>query len=109
MRSTIRARAGRVLAIVGLIAAALAPGTTSVHAADGPLILKVGTDQEFSGLNPWQSVYVLDYEVFTLNYDLLVGYDKNLQYAGLRRVVDDVGGRQDDDLQDPGRDEVVRR
>ncbi len=46
-----------------------------------PLILKVGTDQEFSGLNPWQSVYVLDYEVFTLNYDLLVGYDKDLDYT----------------------------
>jgi len=81
MRSTIRARAGRTLGIVALIAAALAPGTTSVHAADGPLILKVGTDQEFSGLNPWQSVYVLDYEVFTLNYDLLVGYDKDLNYT----------------------------
>ena len=81
MRSTIRARAGRILAIVGLIAAALAPATGSVHAATGDLILKVGTDQEFSGLNPWQAVYVLDYEVFTLNYDLLVGYDKNLGYT----------------------------
>jgi peptide/nickel transport system substrate-binding protein len=81
MRSTIRARAGRILAIVGLLAATLAPATGSVHAADGDLILKVGTDQEFSGLNPWQAVYVLDYEVFTLNYDLLVGYDQNLGYA----------------------------
>ena len=62
MRSTIRARAGRILAIVGLIAAALAPATGSVHAAAGDLILKVGTDQTFSGLNPWQAVYVLDYE-----------------------------------------------
>jgi peptide/nickel transport system substrate-binding protein len=81
MRSTIRARAGRILAIVGLIAAALAPATGSVHAAAGDLILKVGTDQTFSGLNPWQAVYVLDYEVFTLNYDLLVGYDENLGYT----------------------------
>ena len=55
---------------------------SSVHAAEGDLILKVGTDQEFSGLNPWQSVYVLDYEVFTLNYDLLVGYDENLRTEG---------------------------
>ena len=81
MRSTIRTRAGRILAIVGLIAAALAPATGSVHAAAGDLILKVGTDQTFSGLNPWQAVYVLDYEVFTLNYDLLVGYDENLGYT----------------------------
>jgi peptide/nickel transport system substrate-binding protein len=81
MRPTIRARAGRILAIVGLMGAALAPATGGVHAAEGDLILKVGTDQEFSGLNPWQSVYVLDYEVFTLNYDLLVGYDENLAYT----------------------------
>ena len=81
MRSTIRARAGRILALVGLIAAALSPATGSVHAATGDLVLKVGTDQVFSGLNPWQAVYVLDYEVFTLNYDLLVGYDQNLGYT----------------------------
>jgi peptide/nickel transport system substrate-binding protein len=81
MRSTIRARAGRILAIIGLVAAALAPATGGAQAAEGDLILKVGTDQEFSGLNPWQSVYVLDYEVFTLNYDLLVGYDENLGYT----------------------------
>ena len=81
MRSTIRARSGRVLAIVGLIAAVLAPAMSTVKAAEGDLILKVGTDQEFSGLNPWHAVYVLDYEVFTLNYDLLVGYDENLGYT----------------------------
>ena len=81
MRSTIRARAGRTLAIVALIGATLAPAASSVHAADSPLILKVGTDQTFSGLNPWQAVYVLDYEIFTLNYDLLVGYDQNLDYT----------------------------
>jgi len=81
MRSTIRARSGRVLAIVGLIAVVLAPAMTTVRAAEGDLILKVGTDQEFSGLNPWQSVYVVDYEIFTLNYDLLVGYDENLGYT----------------------------
>ena len=82
MRSTIRARSGRILAIVGLIAAALAPATASVQAAADDLILRVGTDQEFQGLNPWQAVYVLDYEVFTLNYDLLVGYDQDLGYTG---------------------------
>lgn len=82
MRSTIRARSGRVLAIVGLTAAILSPAASTVSAANGDLILRVGTDQEFSGLNPWQSIYVLDYEVFTLNYDLLVGYDENLGYTG---------------------------
>lgn len=82
MRQSLRARMVRALAVAGLISAlvlpAAAPATAQV--ADD-LILRVGTDQEFSGLNPWQSVYVLDYEVFTLNYDLLVGYDENLGFT----------------------------
>ena len=81
MRSTARARLGRVNAVVGLCAAILSPAASTVSAAQGDGILRVGTDQEFSGLNPWHAYYVLDYEVFTLNYDLLVGYDENLQYT----------------------------
>jgi peptide/nickel transport system substrate-binding protein len=68
--------------MVILIGAILLPAASTTSAADGDLVLRVGTDQEFSGLNPWQAVYVLDYEVFTLNYDLLVGYDQNLGNAG---------------------------
>jgi peptide/nickel transport system substrate-binding protein len=80
MPSSLRARAGRIAAAAMLALAALVPGALPAAGAD-PLVLKVGTDQTFSGLNPWQSVYVLDYEVFTLNYDLLVGYDQNLGNA----------------------------
>jgi len=80
MPSSLRARAGRVAVAAMLALAALVPGAAPAVGAD-PLILRVGTDQTFSGLNPWQSVYVLDYEVFTLNYDLLVGYDEKLGYA----------------------------
>ena len=80
MPSSLRARAGRIAAAAMLALVALVPGALPAAGAD-PLILKVGTDQTFSGLNPWQSVYVLDYEVFTLNYDLLVGYDQNLGNA----------------------------
>src|SRR5215210_2114107 len=80
MSTSPRARVGRIAVSALFIAVALTPAASPALAAD-PLVLKVGTDQTFSGLNPWQSVYVLDYEVFTLNYDLLVGYDQNLGYA----------------------------
>jgi peptide/nickel transport system substrate-binding protein len=80
MPTSPRARVGRIAVSALFVVATLLPGATPAVAAD-PLILKVGTDQTFSGLNPWQSVYVLDYEVFTLNYDLLVGYDQNLGYT----------------------------
>jgi peptide/nickel transport system substrate-binding protein len=82
MRSTARARLGRILATVGLLGALLLPSTSPATAAQGDGILRVGTDQEFSGLNPWAATYVLDYEVFTLNYDLLVGYGQDLEYTG---------------------------
>ena len=80
MPTSPRARVGRTLFASLFILATLMPGASPAVAAD-PLILRVGTDQTFSGLNPWASVYVLDYEVFTLNYDLLVGYDANLGFA----------------------------
>jgi peptide/nickel transport system substrate-binding protein len=82
MRSPTRARFARVLATVGLLGALLLPASSPVAGAQGDGILRVGTDQEFSGLNPWHVYYVLDYEVMTLNYDLLVGYDQNLQFTG---------------------------
>lgn len=81
MRSPLRGRAIRALVASALAISTGLPAAGSPATAAGPLILHVGTDQTFSGLNPWQSVYVLDYEVFTLNYDLLVGYDQNLGSA----------------------------
>src|SRR6185503_19356297 len=81
MRRPLRARLARVLAGLGLALSVILPGAVAPAAAADPLILRVGTDQTFSGLNPWQAVYVLDYEIFTLNYDLLVGYDQNLSYT----------------------------
>ena len=80
MPTSPRARVGRFFVAALFLLATLLPGASPAVAAD-PLILRVGTDQTFSGLNPWAAVYVLDYEVFTLNYDLLVGYDQNLGQA----------------------------
>jgi peptide/nickel transport system substrate-binding protein len=80
MLSPLRARALRTLAAVTLLAGLLLPASAPVLAADGePLQLKAGTDQDLQVLNPWQSVVVADFEVFTLNYDTLVGFGQNIE------------------------------
>jgi peptide/nickel transport system substrate-binding protein len=78
MRSSIRARLAAAAATVGLILAGLSPSLAPVAAAD-PLQLKAGTDQDIQVLNPWNSVVVADFEVFTLNYDLLVNFGQDLE------------------------------
>ena len=49
--------------------------------AQDQLILRVGTDQKLETLNPWQSITYADYEMFTLQYELLVSFDINLEPA----------------------------
>ena len=75
-----RSRAVRSIAALALAAGLLLPAATPASAAD-PLILRVGTDQKLEILNPWQSITVADYEVFQLQYDLLVGFGQDLQPA----------------------------
>jgi len=81
MRLPVRARAARLLVAIGLALSTILPAASNAAAQEGDLVLQVGTDQISSGMNPWQALYVLDYEVFTLNYDLLVGYDENLGFT----------------------------
>ena len=78
MRSKLRVRMARALAAAALLAAAILPSAYPASALDGNVIV-VGTDQDLQVLNPWHSVLVVDYEVFTLNYDLLVGFGQNLE------------------------------
>ncbi|HSL34521.1 MAG TPA: ABC transporter substrate-binding protein, partial [Candidatus Limnocylindrales bacterium] len=80
MRHVLPVKFGRVFGAVALTAALLLPGL-GVSAAEGddPLVIKAGTDQDLQVLNPWNSVTVADFEVFTLNYDLLVGFGQDLQ------------------------------
>jgi len=81
MRAPVRHRFVRLLAATGLVGALLLPAlAVPVRAAD-PLVLRVGTDQKLETLNPWHSVTVADYEVFQLQYDLLVGFGQNLEPA----------------------------
>jgi peptide/nickel transport system substrate-binding protein len=77
MRLPLRGRIAIVTASVGLVLALLLPAAGSASAAD-PLILRTGSTQTVSGLNPWQVVYVVDFEIMTLNYDTLVGFGPNV-------------------------------
>ena len=81
MHQSLRARFGRVFASLTLVAALLLPGlsVSAVEGGEDPLVLRAGTDQDLQVLNPWNSVVVADFEVFTLNYDLLVGFGQNLE------------------------------
>jgi peptide/nickel transport system substrate-binding protein len=78
MRMPVRSRAARLTVAIGLAAATVLPGASSVGAQEG-LVLRAGTDQDLQVLNPWNSVVVADFEVFTLNYDLLVNFGQDLE------------------------------
>ena len=78
MRTSLRVRLGTAAATAGLILAGLTPVAGPAVAAD-PLILRAGTDQDLQVLNPFNSILVVDFEVYTLNYDLLVNFGPNLE------------------------------
>ncbi len=80
MKSSIRARLATAAATAGLIFGGLGPSVVPVVGAD-PLQLKAGTDQDLQVLNPFNSILVVDFEVFTLNYDLLVNFGPDLEPA----------------------------
>ena len=80
MRSPLRARSARILASAGLVGALLLPAAGPATAAD-PVVLRVGTTQPFDNMNPYLTEYYVGYEVFSLNYDLLVGYGPNAEPA----------------------------
>ena len=78
MRSRIRTRALRALIALGLVLTAILPAA-QLATASNHLILKAGTDQDLQVLNPFSSILVVDFEVFTLNYDLLVNFGPDLE------------------------------
>ncbi|MCJ7711116.1 MAG: ABC transporter substrate-binding protein [Chloroflexi bacterium] len=80
MHQPARLRAARPFAALAMAAALLLPSAAPVVAAD-PLILRVGTDQKLETLNPWHAVTVADYEIFQIQYDLLVSFGQDLQPA----------------------------
>jgi peptide/nickel transport system substrate-binding protein len=92
MRSPLRARLARALAVTGLTMALLIPGVAPATAQTSN-VLRVGTGQDLDSMNPYQTALVVGFEVFTLNYELLVGFGQQLEpipgYATSWEVSDD--------------------
>jgi peptide/nickel transport system substrate-binding protein len=55
--------------------------TAGGASAADDLTLRVATDQKLETLNPWHSITVADYEIFQVQYELLVSFDANLKPA----------------------------
>ena len=68
----------RSLTAFALALGALLPALAPVRAAD-PLVLHVGTTQDLDAMNPFMTELSTGYEVFTLNYDLLVNFGNENQ------------------------------
>jgi peptide/nickel transport system substrate-binding protein len=75
-----RRRFARTAAALLLALSVLLPATAPAAAADPP-VLRVGTTQDLDSMNPFQTALVVGFEAFTLNYELLVGFDQNLAPA----------------------------
>ena len=78
MRQPLRARTFRSLMAAGLVATLLLPGVAPA-AAQTANVLRVGTGQDLDAMNPYQTALVVGFEVFTLNYELLVGFGQQLE------------------------------
>ena len=78
MRQSLRTRLFRTLVAGGLIAALVLPAAVPA-AAQTANVLRVGTTQDLDAMNPYQTALVVGFEVFTLNYELLVGYGQQLE------------------------------
>jgi peptide/nickel transport system substrate-binding protein len=73
------ARLVRLAAAAALAAALVLPAAAPVAAAEEDRILRAGTIQDLDSMNPWMTALTTGFEVFTLNYDLLVGFGKDLE------------------------------
>jgi peptide/nickel transport system substrate-binding protein len=80
MRSPLRGRVARALAVSALVFATMVPAAAPVTAA-GPVVLRVGTTQDLDSLNPFATLLVVGYEAFQLNYNLLVDFGPDLEPA----------------------------
>jgi peptide/nickel transport system substrate-binding protein len=80
MSLSLRARVAWLVAASAILLATLLPAAAPAMAADeAPLVIRAGTDQDLQVLNPFNSVVVADFEAYTLNYDLLVGWGHDIE------------------------------
>jgi peptide/nickel transport system substrate-binding protein len=80
MRSRLAIRLTRFAAVAALIGAVFVPATASAGVGE-KLILRAGTIQKLETLNPWQSITYADYEMFQIQYELLVSFSNSLGEA----------------------------
>ncbi|CAN5464529.1 ABC transporter substrate-binding protein [soil metagenome] len=78
MRQSLRARTMRSLTAAALVMALLVPAAVPATAQTSN-VLRVGTGQDLDSMNPYQTALVIGFEVFTLNYELLVGFGQDLE------------------------------
>ena len=78
MRPSVRARLIRLVGAGALAGSLLLPAAAPVAAAD-PVVLRVGTTQDFDASNPYQTALVTGFEAFQLTYNLLVDFGPNLE------------------------------
>jgi len=79
MSPSFRRRVPRLLAAVALAASLVLPASAGAARAADKLVLRVGTTQDLDAMNPFNTALLVGYEVFTLNYDMLVGFGENLE------------------------------
>jgi peptide/nickel transport system substrate-binding protein len=78
MRQSLRARMVRAMVASGLIATMVLPFAAPAI-AQTETTLRVGTSQDLDSMNPYQTALVVGFEVFGLNYELLVGFGQKLE------------------------------
>lgn len=78
MRQSLRARTIRAIAASGLIATMVLPFAAPAI-AQTETTLRVGTSQDLDSMNPYQTALVVGFEIFGLNYELLVGFGQKLE------------------------------
>ena len=76
--TTMTRRLVRLLAAAALAFATIPPSASPAGAADDG-VLRVGTVADLDSMNPWNTALSIGFEVFTLNYDMLVGFGKDLE------------------------------
>ncbi len=75
------ARLGRALAALTIVGALLLPALPAAAAEGDDRLLRVGTTQDLDAMNPFETALVIGFEVFTLNYELLVAFGGQLEPA----------------------------
>lgn len=79
MRSSATGRAGRLIATLSLGASLLLLGVVAPATAADPVVLTVGTTQDFDASNPYQTALVSGYEAFQLTYNIMVDFGKDAE------------------------------